>query len=124
MPLPRSKRVIHSGEERRREIEQPSCMMNVTSVIVFGSEKPLGHAEVGAAGQEADLVCGLAQSLGRLEQAVRHIKRSPALGRVEDRRRLVGLTLGGVEDRHSRHELNSSMDGGSGVSLATNTSLS
>ena len=124
MPLPRSERVIRSGEERCREIEQPGGMMNVAGVINFGSEKPLGHAEVGAAGQEADLVCGLAQSLGRFEQALWHIKRSPALGRVEDRRRLVGLTLGSVEDRHSRHELVSSMDGGSGVSLATMTSLS
>jgi hypothetical protein len=76
-------------------------------VVVLGGEESLGRAEVGAADQETDLVCGFAQGFGHVEQAGRDIEGVRALGHVEDRRRFIGLPLGGVKDDHSRHGLGS-----------------
>jgi hypothetical protein len=123
MPLSRADRIVSRGE-RRWEVELVSCMVDVAGVIVFGSEESLGHTEVGAADQEADLVGGLAPGLGHVEQTGRQLEGAGALGRVEDQRRLVDLPFGGIEDDHSRHKTGSRLDVASRLSLATNTSLS
>ncbi len=73
MPLPRPNVVFSSGE-RSREIQLAGRVADVTGVVVLGGEEPLGHAEMSAADQEADLVCGRAHGFGPLEQTGRHIE--------------------------------------------------
>ena len=73
MPLSRADGIVGNGESRR-EIQLAGGMADVTGVVVLGSEEPLGHAEIGAADQEADLVCGRAHGFGPLEQTGRHIE--------------------------------------------------
>ncbi len=49
---------IITSVERRRNIEQVRCAPDVRRVIGPGREEPLRSAEIGAADQKTDLVCG------------------------------------------------------------------
>ena len=81
MPLSRADGLVDS-DERRREIQLVRCVADILGAVVLRREEPLGQVEVSAADQKADLVCGLAQGFGDLEQISRHIEGACALGRV------------------------------------------
>ena len=67
MPLSRADGIVGRGE-RRRQLQLVRRVADVAGVVVLGGEEPLGHAEVGTADHETDLVRRLAQGFRYVEQ--------------------------------------------------------
>ena len=80
-----------------------SHILNIPGMESPRREEALARFKVAATEQKAKLIGGRAQARGRLLDGLGEIKILLALETIEDRGRLEGFLLHGVEDVHSRH---------------------